>query len=95
MPLDGYLVLLKTNTTFYQLGAPEEPLPFNPGTLIFGKKRIAGSVVATPDEIRSMLQLAAEKQIKPWVEVRPMAEANQAIVDMEKGHARFRYVLAN
>jgi D-arabinose 1-dehydrogenase-like Zn-dependent alcohol dehydrogenase len=42
-----------------------------------------------------MLQLAAEKNVKPRVEVRPMKDANQVIVDMEEGKARYRYVLAN
>lgn len=42
-----------------------------------------------------MLQLAADKKLKPWVEERPMKEANQAIIDMDKGKARYRYVLVN
>lgn len=42
-----------------------------------------------------MFQLAVDKKIKPWVEKRPMKDANQAIVDMEAGKARFRYVLQN
>ena len=41
------------------------------------------------------LQLAADKAITPLVQVRPMAEANQALVDMEEGKARYRYVLVN
>ncbi|KAA8646673.1 NAD(P)-dependent alcohol dehydrogenase [Aspergillus tanneri] len=46
-------------------------------------------------EICEMLQLAAEKKVQAWVEERPMKEANQAIVDMEAGKARYRYVLVN
>ena len=42
-----------------------------------------------------MLELAAEKNIKPWVQTRPMADANQAVQDMEAGKARYRYVLVN
>lgn len=42
-----------------------------------------------------MLQLAADKKIKAWIEERPLKEANQAIIDMEKGNARYRYVLVN
>jgi D-arabinose 1-dehydrogenase-like Zn-dependent alcohol dehydrogenase len=42
-----------------------------------------------------MLQLVADKKVKPWVETRPMSEANQAIVDFEAGKPRFRYVLVN
>lgn len=42
-----------------------------------------------------MLQLAADKKIKAWIEERPLKEANQAILDMEAGKARYRYVLVN
>lgn len=42
-----------------------------------------------------MLDLAVEKKVKPWVQKRPLKDANQAIVDMEAGHARYRYVLVN
>lgn len=42
-----------------------------------------------------MLDLAVEKGVKPWVQTRPMADANQAVQDMIAGKARYRYVLVN
>ena len=39
--------------------------------------------------------MAARTGAKFWVETRPMKEANQVIVDMEEGKARYRYVLVN
>lgn len=51
--------------------------------------------MGSPAEIREMLQLAADKGVRLWVEERPMKEANKAIVDMEEGKARYRYVLVN
>jgi alcohol dehydrogenase (NADP+) len=42
-----------------------------------------------------MLQLAADKEVRPWVQQRPMSEANRAIMDMDNGKARYRYVLTN
>lgn len=42
-----------------------------------------------------MLQLAAEKKAKSWIQERPMKEANQAILDTNDGKARYRYVLVN
>ncbi|KAG9557747.1 hypothetical protein KCU71_g10676, partial [Aureobasidium melanogenum] len=53
------------------------------------------SLIGTPQEIEEMLQLAADKGIKPWIEVRPMKEANQAIIDFEEGLPRYRFVLEN
>jgi len=42
-----------------------------------------------------MLQFAADNNVRPWVELRPLKDANKAIVDMEEGKARYRYVLVN
>jgi len=42
-----------------------------------------------------MLNLAAEKKIKPWINERPMKDANRTVVDMDEGKARYRYVLVN
>lgn len=42
-----------------------------------------------------MLELAVEKKVKPWVQKRPLKDANKAIVEMEAGNARYRYVLVN
>lgn len=44
---------------------------------------------------REMLALAAAKNIRPWIEVRPMSDASQAVKDMDAGKAHFRYVLEN
>lgn len=42
-----------------------------------------------------MLRLTAEKGVKPWIQTRPMKEANQAVRDMDAGKARYRYCLVN
>jgi len=42
-----------------------------------------------------MLDFAAKKQIHPFIQERPLKDANQAVIDMEKGSARYRYVLVN
>ena len=57
--------------------------------------KVGGSAIGPPAEIRKMLQLAADKKIKPWVQQRPMSDANNAILDLKAGKARYRYVLVN
>lgn len=42
-----------------------------------------------------MLNFFAEKNIRPWIINLPLADANKAIVEFEKGKARYRYVLFN
>lgn len=96
MPITGYCSLLRTRGTFVQMGAPEDGgLEIPVFALIMKGIKLGGSLIGSPDEIREMLELAAVKKIKPWIEERPMKEANQAIQDMDAGKARYRYVLVN
>ncbi|KAL8761652.1 MAG: hypothetical protein Q9184_002236 [Pyrenodesmia sp. 2 TL-2023] len=96
MPLQRYLGLLRPKGRFCQVGIPEEPLPsLDAMTLVLNGTSIAFSDSASPGNIREMLGLAAKKGIKAWTQMRPMEEANQAVADMEKGEARFRFVLEN
>ena len=97
MPLDGYLGLLATGGTLIQVGAPDggKLPPVNAFALIKKGIKIGGSLIGAPGEIEEMLKVAVEKKVKPWVQKRPLAEANRAIVDMEAGKARYRYVLVN
>jgi len=57
--------------------------------------KIGGSAIGSPQQIEDMLKLMAEKGIQPWIQQRPMQEANQAVIDMDAGKARYRYVLVN
>lgn len=57
--------------------------------------KVGGSNIGSVDQIKEMLDFAEAKNIKPWIQTRPMSDANQAIVDMEDGKARYRYVLVN
>ncbi|KAL4971631.1 chaperonin 10-like protein [Aspergillus desertorum] len=96
MPINDYVSLLKVDGILVQVGAPEDGALTIPAfTLIMNRVKLGGSLIGSPDTIREMLELAAEKGVKPWVEERPMKDANQAIKDMEAGDARYRYVLVN
>jgi alcohol dehydrogenase (NADP+) len=96
MPLTDYLGLLRVGGRLIQVGAPEGPLPqimafdFIPKGIFMG-----GSIIGSPADIREMLQVAADKKVKPWIEERPMKDANKVILDMDQGKARYRYTLAN
>ena len=96
MPLEQYLMLLRTKGTFIQVGAPEDRLPaFNAFSLIAKGCKIGGSAIGAPHEIEEMLELTAKKGVKPWIQKRPLKDANQAVVDMGAGKARYRHVLVN
>ena len=56
---------------------------------------ITGSAIGSPARIAEMLQFAGEKNIRGWVKRYPLDKANEAVVSMDKGEARYRYVLVN
>ena len=56
---------------------------------------MGGSSIGAPREIEEMLALTAKKGVKPWIQNVPLKDANQAVVDMNAGKARYRYVLVN
>lgn len=96
MPLAQYFQLLRTNGQFIQVGAPEDKVPgFSVFALIMKGVKFGGSAIGSPADIAAMLKFAAEKNIHPWIQERPLKDANSAIVDMDAGKARYRYVLCN
>ncbi|KAJ5970750.1 uncharacterized protein N7479_000668 [Penicillium vulpinum] len=95
MPFNDYLGLLKTGGSFVQVGLPEDGGLFAPVRSLMRCIKLSSCHVGSPDEIREMFELVAEKGIRPWVEEIPMKDANKAIVDMEDGKARYRFVLVN
>ncbi|KAK6223567.1 cinnamyl alcohol dehydrogenase [Colletotrichum tabaci] len=94
MPFGEYLGLVGVDGTFIQVGLPDDGnFEVSPMLLVSRRIRLTGSSIGSRREIREMLDLAADKDVKLWVQERPMSEANQGIVDFEAGKARYRYVL--
>jgi len=96
MPMAGYLSLLKPGGHLVLVGAPEKPLPSLPAfPFLMNNIHLCGSAIGSPAVIREMLDLAAEKGVKPWITKRPLEDVNKAVPDMEAGKARYRFVLVN
>lgn len=93
--MSDYLGLLATNGSLVQVGLPEDGELNAPIRSLRRRLKVEMSLVGSPDEIREMFQLVADKGIQPWVEEIPMKDANKGIVDMWAGNARYRYVLVN
>lgn len=56
---------------------------------------VSGSNIASPAEIKEVLQLAADKKLKPWIEKWKWDDMNKAIAGANSGKPKFRYVLVN
>jgi len=96
MPLQGYFRLLRLGGTIVFVGLPEEPLP--PMTLwplIATNIHMTGSAIGSPQDINEMFEVAVKHSVRPWIEKIPLKNTNDAVVKMEEGKARYRFVLVN
>ena len=65
------------------------------GNLIGGNRKLAGSNVGSPAQIKRMLALAKDKNIESWIQKYDFDDINKALMDFEDGKPRFRFVLVN
>ncbi|KAG8967349.1 NADP-dependent alcohol dehydrogenase [Tulasnella sp. 419] len=94
MPLAEYLSMLWVNGKFIVAGLPDDPLPpISAFALLPNGANLGGSHIGSKVEALAMLQLAAEKGIKPWIEELPMKDVGKAIRGVFQNKARYRYVL--
>ena len=84
---------LRANGRMAVVGAVLDPLEISAIDLIFGQKRVAGSLNASPSVTESMLEFAARHNISPKTEVFPMGRVNEAMQHLADGKARYRVVL--
>jgi len=89
--LNAYLDLLKRGGTLLLVGAPEAPTPLRTVGLLFGRKRLAGSLIGGLKETQEMLDFCGEHGITSDVEVIPMAKINEAYERLGKGDVKYRF----
>lgn len=94
-PLDWTALLktLKPNGRMVVVGAVLEPMQIPAIDLIFGQKRVTGSLNGGPVTTCAMLEFAARHKITPRVEHFPMSKVNDALAHLAAGKARYRVVL--
>ncbi len=91
--LNAYISLLKREGTLTLVGAPETPAPVGAMGLIFGRRRLAGSLIGGIRETQEMLDFCAEHGITSDVEVIPMQKINEAYDHLMKSEVKYRFVI--
>ncbi len=91
--LDPYLACLKTDGTMTLVGAPEKPQPVSAFSLIFGRKRLAGSAIGGIRETQEMLDFCGTHGIVSDIERIRIQDVNTAYERMLKGDVRYRFVI--
>ncbi len=90
---NAYLGLLARDGTMVVVGAPPEPTPVAAFPLIFGRKRLAGSLIGGIKETQAMLDFCAEHGVASDIELIPIQQINEAYERMLRGDVRYRFVI--
>ncbi|MEV8170372.1 NAD(P)-dependent alcohol dehydrogenase [Microbacterium sp. NPDC077486] len=91
--LRSYLGLLDADGTIVCVGAPAEALALNAGSLIAGRRSIAGSNIGGIRETQEMLDFCAEHGITAQIEVIPASAINEAYERVLASDVRYRFVI--
>jgi uncharacterized zinc-type alcohol dehydrogenase-like protein len=91
--IDDYLNLLKLDGTLVVIGLPGRPYKVNVGTLLNGRRRIAGSMIGGIPEMQEMLDFCGEHNILSEVEVINADYINQAYIRTVASDVKYRFVI--
>ena len=75
-------------------GVGPEPIEVTSPDLIFGERKVAGSLTGNPATGDATLRFSALSGVSAMIETVPLDEAAAAYAKMMAGQARFRIVLA-
>lgn len=91
--LNPFVSLLKRNATLAVVGALEPMVGINNQEMAFHRRSVAGSLIGSLADTQEVLDFCAEHEIGPDIELINIQEINEAYKKVEKGDARFRYVI--
>ena len=89
--INAYLNLLVTDGTLTLVGAPDKSMPVSAFGLIFGRKRLAGSLIGGLAETQEMLDFCGANQIVSDVEVIAIQQINEAYERLLKSDVKYRF----
>jgi uncharacterized zinc-type alcohol dehydrogenase-like protein len=91
--IGDFLNLLKLDGTLVVIGLPGKPYQVHVGSLLNGRRSIAGSMIGGIPEIQEMLNFCAEKSIVSDVEVIDASYINEAYKRTIASDVKYRFVI--
>ncbi len=91
--INAYINLLKRDGMLNFVGAPSEPVPLAIPGLLFGRKKIGGSLIGGIRETQEMLDFCGEHNITADVELIEVQQINQAYERLLKNDVKYRFVI--
>jgi len=91
--INPYINLLKRDGMLTFVGAPSEPVPLDIPGLLFGRKKVAGSIIGGIRETQEMLDFCGEHNIVADIEMIGVEQINQAYERLLKNDVKYRFVI--
>ena len=88
-----YLSTLKIDGTHVLVGAAPEPNQVGAMALIFGRKKLAGSLIGGIKETQEMLDFCARKKVMADIELISADKINEAYEKTISGQVKYRFVI--
>jgi uncharacterized zinc-type alcohol dehydrogenase-like protein len=93
LEIGDYLNLLKLDGTLVVIGIPGKPYQVHVGTLLNGRRSIAGSMIGGIAEMQEMLNYCGQKSIVSDVEVIQASYINEAYKRTVASDVKYRFVI--
>jgi uncharacterized zinc-type alcohol dehydrogenase-like protein len=90
---NAHLGLLRPEGTMVLVGVPPESIPLAAMSLIWGNKKLAGSLIGGIPETQEMLDYCGKHGIVSDIEAIPVQKVNEAYERMLKNDVRYRFVI--
>lgn len=91
--MNPYTNLLKRDATMVIVGAVEPLDPLHGGSLIMGRKSIAGSLIGGLKETQEMLDFCGEHNVVSDIEMINIQDINEAYDRLQKSDVKYRFVI--
>lgn len=89
--INAYLGMLGLDGELTLVGAPETPLHVSAFALLFGRKKLSGSLIGGIAETQEMLDFCGRHTITSDVEVIPIQRVNEAYERLVKSDVKYRF----
>jgi len=89
--INAYIAMLGIDGEITMVGAPEKPLPVSAFALLFGRKKLSGSLIGGIEETQEMLDFCGDHEITSDVEVIPIQKVNEAYERVLISDVKYRF----
>lgn len=91
--INAYINLLKHDGTLGLVGAPSQPYALDALGLLFGRRKVAGSMIGGIRETQEMLDFCGEHNVVADVEIIGVQQINQAYDRLLKNDVKYRFAI--